>query len=320
MPLFALANAGIAIDADFLRDASTSPITLGIFVGYVVGKPLGIVAALVARDELDRHGLRPPVGWPALAGGGAVAGHRLHRLAADRQPRVRGPRRSRRRSSACSARRSRPPRSCLARVPRDRRACRRRCGRASCSAPPRTILDLAAPVDPERDHIRGADATRRSRWSSTATSSARTAARPSRSSASCSPSSGDACATSGATCRSSDVHPHAQLAAEATEAAGAQGAFWEMHDGCSPTRTRCGPRELVAARRAASASTSTASREDAAPARRTRRASPRTSTSADRSGVTGTPTFFVNGRRHYGAYDLETLTREVRTARARALG
>ena len=35
-----------------------------------------------------------------------------------------------------------------------------------------------------------------------------------------------------------DVHPHAQLAAEATEAAAAQGKFWEMYDRCSPIRTR----------------------------------------------------------------------------------
>jgi protein-disulfide isomerase len=34
--------------------------------------------------------------------------------------------------------------------------------------------------------------------------------------------------------------------------------------------------------------------------------------------VSGTPTFFVNGRRHYGAYDVETLERVVRAARARA--
>jgi predicted DsbA family dithiol-disulfide isomerase len=40
--------------------------------------------------------------------------------------------------------------------------------------------------------------------------------------------------------------------------------------------------------------------------------------SADLSGVSGTPTFFINGRRHYGAYDIDTLTTEVRTARARA--
>jgi protein-disulfide isomerase len=39
---------------------------------------------------------------------------------------------------------------------------------------------------------------------------------------------------------------------------------------------------------------------------------------ADLSSVTGTPTFFVNGRRHHGAYDVETLSRAVRAARARA--
>jgi protein-disulfide isomerase len=39
---------------------------------------------------------------------------------------------------------------------------------------------------------------------------------------------------------------------------------------------------------------------------------------ADLSGVSGTPTFFINGRRHYGAYDIETLTNAARTARARA--
>ena len=40
---------------------------------------------------------------------------------------------------------------------------------------------------------------------------------------------------------------------------------------------------------------------------------------ADLSGVSGTPTFFVNGRRHYGAYDIETLSRAVRAAGARAV-
>ena len=39
--------------------------------------------------------------------------------------------------------------------------------------------------------------------------------------------------------------------------------------------------------------------------------------SADRSGVSGTPSFFINGHRHQGAYDIETLTKAVRLARAR---
>jgi predicted DsbA family dithiol-disulfide isomerase len=41
--------------------------------------------------------------------------------------------------------------------------------------------------------------------------------------------------------------------------------------------------------------------------------------SADLSGVTGTPTFFINGRRHYGAYDIQTLSAAVRAAGARAV-
>ena len=40
--------------------------------------------------------------------------------------------------------------------------------------------------------------------------------------------------------------------------------------------------------------------------------------SADASGVSGTPSFFINGRRHQGAYDVETLTQAVQAARRRA--
>jgi protein-disulfide isomerase len=40
--------------------------------------------------------------------------------------------------------------------------------------------------------------------------------------------------------------------------------------------------------------------------------------SAGSSGVAGTPTFFINGRRQYGAYDIDTLTEAVKTAKAQA--
>ena len=49
-----------------------------------------------------------------------------------------------------------------------------------------------------------------------------------------------------------------------------------------------------------------------------RRACGRGVDSADMSGVSGTPTFFINGRRHYGAYDIATLSAAVRAAGARA--
>ena len=63
VPLFALANAGIAISGSFLARAYTSPITLGILIGYVAGKPLGITGASWLLTRLSRGRLRPPVGW-----------------------------------------------------------------------------------------------------------------------------------------------------------------------------------------------------------------------------------------------------------------
>ena len=74
VPLFALANAGIAIDSGFLADAFTSPITLGILLGYVVGKPVGIFGCSWLLTRVTRGRLRPPVGWVAVAGGGTIAG------------------------------------------------------------------------------------------------------------------------------------------------------------------------------------------------------------------------------------------------------
>src|SRR5215203_4060925 len=74
VPLFALANAGIAIDGGFLERAFRSPITLGILFGYVAGKPLGILGASWMVTRLSRERLRPPVGWAAVAGGGTIAG------------------------------------------------------------------------------------------------------------------------------------------------------------------------------------------------------------------------------------------------------
>jgi Na+/H+ antiporter NhaA len=74
VPLFALANAGIAINGAFLARAFSSPITLGILCGYVVGKPVGILGGSWLLTRLSRGRLRPPVGWAAVAGGGTIAG------------------------------------------------------------------------------------------------------------------------------------------------------------------------------------------------------------------------------------------------------
>src|SRR5207245_8088605 len=74
VPLFALANAGIAIDGGFLARAYAAPITLGILFGYLAGKPVGVLGASWLVTRLSAGRLRPPVGWAALAGGGAIAG------------------------------------------------------------------------------------------------------------------------------------------------------------------------------------------------------------------------------------------------------
>lgn len=70
VPLFALANAGIVIDGGFLAHAYTSPITLGIVLGYVVGKPIGVVVTSWLVVRLTGGRVRPPVGWAAVLGSG----------------------------------------------------------------------------------------------------------------------------------------------------------------------------------------------------------------------------------------------------------
>jgi protein-disulfide isomerase len=115
----------------------------------------------------------------------------------------------------------------------------------------------------------------------------------------------------------SDVHPHARLAAEAAEAAADQGAFWEMHDLLLDNQDLLTFSDLArhAEQLGLDVERFTNQLQDHSGAARVAE----DVDSADLSGVSGTPTFFINGRRHYGAYDIETLTNEVRTARARAL-
>jgi len=74
VPLFALANAGIVIDADSVRRAASSSVALGIVLGLVVGKPLGITLAtwLGTRALIGR--LPEGIGWRQVVGLGAVAG------------------------------------------------------------------------------------------------------------------------------------------------------------------------------------------------------------------------------------------------------
>jgi Na+/H+ antiporter NhaA len=313
VPLFALANAGITISAEFLGRAATSPITLGILVGYVAGKPIGVFGFSWLVTWLSRGRLRPPIGWAAVAGGGAIAGIGftvallIATLAFD-GPQLEEAKVGILSAALCAAAVAWAVVRATALLPPRRRA-RALLGTAD------SLVDLAAEVDPDRDHIRGPEDAPITMVEY-----------------------GDFecpyCGQAEPVIREllagrgdvryvwrhlplSDVHPQAQMAAQAAEAAAEQGAFWEMHDllldhqdalrlgdlvryagelGLNVERFRDHLRRNTGAARVA---------EDV--------------DSADLSGVSGTPTFFINGRRHYGAYDIASLTAAAEAARKRTL-
>jgi protein-disulfide isomerase len=113
-----------------------------------------------------------------------------------------------------------------------------------------------------------------------------------------------------------DVHPNAQFAAEAAEAAERQGAFWEMHDLLLDHQGALLTADLVGYAERLGLDVARFSRDLRCHVGADRVA--QDVDSADLSGVSGTPTFFLNGRRLHGAYDIETLSNAVRLARARA--
>jgi protein-disulfide isomerase len=110
-----------------------------------------------------------------------------------------------------------------------------------------------------------------------------------------------------------DVHPNAQLAAEAAEAAGAQSRFWEMHDLLLDHQDQLLPTGL--ARHANEVGLDMHSFWDDLRRHEFAERVGEDVGSADASGVAGTPTFFINGVRHQGAYDIDTLSEAVRRAR-----
>ena len=100
-------------------------------------------------------------------------------------------------------------------------------------------------------------------------------------------------------------HPHAEEAAEAAEAAGAQGRFWEMHDLLYENQQRLGDDDL---RAYAETLGLDAERFDRERAERVHAARVHEDfMSGVRSGVNGTPTFYINGVRHDDSFDLDTL-------------
>jgi protein-disulfide isomerase len=111
----------------------------------------------------------------------------------------------------------------------------------------------------------------------------------------------------------SQMHPHAEHAAEAAEAAGAQRRFWEMHDLLYERQDALEDDDLLSY--AAEIALGDVGRFQVELARHTHAARVREDFMGGvRSGVNGTPTFFINGRRHDGPFDLRTLTEAVTLA------
>jgi Na+/H+ antiporter NhaA len=312
VPLFAVANAGIALNAGFLSHAYTSPVTLGILLGYLVGKPVGISLGVWLTSKLSGGRLSPPVGWGAVLGTGAAAGigFTVSLLIA---------------SLALTG-------QTLAEA---------KLGILSCvvlatgltwvvfrlvnKLPARTrlrallgtsqvLIDLAVPVDPERDHIRGpakapVTVVEYGDFECPFCGQAE-------------PSVRELLREHGGDVRYvwrhlplTDVHPHAELAAEGAEAAALQGKFWEMHDLLLDHQGALNIRDLIGYARSIGLDLDKFSQD-----LRSHAGQPHVAEDvdgADLSNVSGTPTFFINGQRHYGAYDIASLRAAVKLAAAR---
>ena len=105
------------------------------------------------------------------------------------------------------------------------------------------------------------------------------------------------------------IHPLAQTAAEAAEAAGSQGKFWEMHDTLYENQQALDPQSLISYALDLNLNAPQFELELAE-----HRHVPRIRedfSSGVRSGVNGTPSFFINGRRHDGPWDLSSLTAAI---------
>ncbi|MGV9249977.1 Na+/H+ antiporter NhaA [Streptomyces sp. NPDC003697] len=314
VPLFALANAGLTISPGLLADALTSPVTLGILLGYLVGKPVGVVGATWAATRLSRGRLRPPLGWGAVTAAGTLAGAGFTVSLLIATLAFHGARLEEAKIGILGAvvgsfLLTWLVTRVLALLPPRRRA-RALLGQGS------VIVDLSEPVDPARDHVRGpVDApvtlVEYGDYECPYCGLAEQVVR-------------DVLARFGDDVRYvwrhlplTDVHPNAQLAAEAAEAADRQDRFWDLHDVLIAPQTDLGPNSLLRHAERVGLDVDRFHRDlrDHVGADHVAE----DVESADLSGVSGTPTFFVNGRRHHGAYDVATLSAAVQTAREQAL-
>jgi Na+/H+ antiporter NhaA len=312
VPLFALANAGVSLSGSALTGAFTSGVTVGILLAYAIGKPVGVGGAAFLVTALSRGRVRPQVGWASVIGAGTVAGisFTVSLLIADIA--LKGEQLQQAKigilaTLVTAAALTWGVTRATALLPRGRRV-RALHGRVNM------IADLAVPVDPDRDHIRGpADSlitvVEYGDFECPYCGQAEPIVR-------------QLLADHGEVryvwrhLPLNDVHPSAQRAAEAAEAAALQGEFWAMHDLLLTRQDALTTAHLVGYAAELGLDVDRFQRdldERSGVGQITSDVE-----SADLSSVAGTPTFFINERRHYGAYDIETLTAAVRNAKIQA--
>src|SRR5688572_9853075 len=113
------------------------------------------------------------------------------------------------------------------------------------------------------------------------------------------------------------IHPHAEPAAEAAEAAGAQGQFWEMHDLLYENQPRLDPISLATYAQTLDLDIDRFVRELETGVHRSRVRDD--FISGVRSGVNGTPAFFINGMRYDGSWDIEPLVQALQSSATRTM-
>jgi Na+/H+ antiporter NhaA len=312
VPIFALANAGVELSGEVLRGAATSTITIGIVAGLVLGKLIGITGAswLATRRVLGGFPLTVP--WPPLVGAAAVAGIGFTVSLFIAEIALSGAALDQAKIGILSASVLATGLSWLVFRAVDRLPERSRIRGGTSAAP---LVDLTDPVDPDRDHIRGPQnapvtLVEYGDFECPYCGQAEPVVR-------------ELLAEFGADLRYvfrhlplEDVHEHARLAAEAAEAAGAQGRFWDMHDLLFTQQGALTIHDLLGYAGALGLDVDRFRAELGK--RKYALRVERDIDSADQSGVTGTPTFFANGLRYHGAFDIDSLKALVRTALAQA--
>ena len=295
----------------FLARAFTSPVTRGVIAGYLIGKPVAVAGVSALLTAATRGVIRPTVGWAAVLGSGTIAGIGFTVSLLIVALAFEGPEPAEAKVGVLTAAAGASVLTWVVfratgLLTPERRA-RALLGEAE------ELTDLVPAVDPDRDHVRGP------RDASVTVVEYKDFQCP-------------YCGRAEQAVRDlltdtdllyvwrhlplTDVHPQAQLAAEAAEAAAAQGRFWDMHDTLLAHQDQLKVKDLL--RYAGELGLDAGRFHDDLVDRGHLQRITDDLTRADLSGVSGTPTFFINGRRHYGAYDIATLKQAVKTARARA--